>query len=195
MEQWNLELFNLLHQGAGNQPLRDGLAIFFAEGGPYLLMFALVISWLLARDDRRPVLLEATEAGLLGLLVNQVLGLLIYYPRPFMVGLCEPLIAHGPENSFPSDHATLMFSVALYLATRKGWRLSGLLLLGMALSTAWGRVYAGIHFPQDMAGSLLVALGASGVVFWQRRLLAPLNARLVDLYRQLSRRLPAPFRR
>ncbi|PNU20515.1 hypothetical protein C2E25_07290 [Geothermobacter hydrogeniphilus] len=195
MEQWNLELFTLIHLGAGQQPLIDGLAIFFAEGGPYLLMFALVVFWVLARDERRAALLEATEAGLLGLLLNQIVGLLIYFPRPYMVGLCTPLITHGPENSFPSDHATLMLSVAFFLLLCRGWRLPGLMLMGMALLTAWGRVYAGIHFPMDMAGSLLVALMVSGIMLWQRRLLAPLNGWLVDLYQQLSRRLPASFRR
>jgi len=186
MEQWNLKLFALIHQGAGQQPLVDGLAIFFAEGGPYLLMLVLVVCWLVAKDERRPTLLEATEAGLLGLLTNQFLALLIYYPRPFMVGFGTPLIPHAPENSFPSDHATLMLSVATYLLFSWSWRGSGLLLLLMALATAWGRVYVGIHFPLDMLGSLLVALFCSGLVLWQRGLLTSLNGRLVRLYHGLN---------
>lgn len=190
MESLNLRLFFWMHQGAGQQPRVDNHAIFFAEGGPYLLMLALVVCWLLARDERRGALLESAEAGLLGLLLNQIVGLLFYYPRPFMVGLGEPLIAHAPENSFPSDHATLMLSVAIFLLTRRGWCGLGLVLLTAALATAWGRVYAGIHFPLDMVGSLVVALAACGIIVWQRPLLAPLNGRLLTFYHQLVSYLP-----
>ena len=182
----NTKLFLWLHQGAGQQPIQDILAVFFAEGGPYILMLTLVVCWLLVRGQRRLALLEATEASLLGLLINQVVGLVIYHPRPYMIGLCNPLIAHGPENSFPSDHVTLILAVSLSLLLRRGWRGVGLALLATAVATGWGRIYAGIHFPLDMVGSLLVALSASGILLWQRKLVTPLNEQLVKTYHRLA---------
>ena len=189
MEALNLKLFFWLHQGSGQQPLVDTVAIFFAEGGPYLLLLGLVLFWFPADDRRRYSLLEATEAGILGLLINQLLGMLIYYPRPYMVGLVQPLIAHGPENSFPSNHATLMLTVALYLLCRQNWRKQGAVLLLLALATAWGRVYAGVHFPLDMLGSLGVAGFSLYLVLWQYALLKPFNRRLIQLYHQSKNRL------
>ena len=33
----NVKIFQWIHSGAGTRPVMDGLAVFFAEGGPYLL--------------------------------------------------------------------------------------------------------------------------------------------------------------
>lgn len=186
MESLNLKLFFWLNQGAGQQPVIDEGAVLFAESGPYLLMLALVIFWYMANDQRRYSLLEATEASIVGLLINQLLGLMIYHPRPYMVGLVTPLIAHGPENSFPSDHATLMLTAAFYLLCRQSWRRQGLILLLLALATAWGRIYAGLHFPLDMFGSFAVAVISFGMVLWQREILKPLNQLLIPTYHQIN---------
>lgn len=185
METLNLHFFLWLSRGAGQQPLVDRLAIFFADMGPYLLMASLILFWFLAENQRRAALLEATEAGGLGLLLNQLLGLLYFHPRPFMLGLVDPLIKHVPENSFPSDHASLMLSVALYLLCWQSWRRQGLVLFCFAVATAWGRVYAGLHFPFDMVGSLAIAGLSVGMVRSQRRLLEPINLWLVNLYPQI----------
>ena len=190
MEALNLQLFFWLNQGSGQQPWVDTVAVFFAEGAPYLLMVALIIFWFIANDQRRYPLLEATEASFLGLLINQLLGMLFFYPRPYMMGLVTPLIAHGPENSFPSDHATLMLTVAIYLLCRPGWRRQGSALLLLAIATIWGRIYAGIHFPLDMFGSLWVACFSTALVFWQHSLLRPLNQRLIQLYHDIFNLLP-----
>lgn len=182
MEALNIKLFLWLHQGAGHQPLQDKLAIFFATGGPYLLIFALACCWFTVREQRRLVLLAATETGLFALLLNQFAGLFFYYPRPFMVGLSTPLIKHAVENSFPSDHATLLLSIALYFLCRKGWRIFGLLLLGLAAGTGWGRVYAGVHFPFDMFGSIIIAVLANGIIYLQRHNLLSLNQWMMQEY-------------
>ena len=186
MESLNLKLFFWLNQGAGQQPVIDKAAFFFAEGGPYLLMLALVIFWYMAKDQRRHSLLEATEASIVGLLINQLLGLMIYYPRPYMIGLVEPLVAHAPENSFPSDHATLMLTVAFYLLRCQSWRRQGIFLLILALATAWGRIYSGIHFPLDMLGSFAVAAFSSSVILWQREILKSLNQYLIQIFHQIN---------
>ena len=186
MESLNLKLFFWLNQGAGQQPVVDEAAVLFAESGPYLLVLALAIFWYMANDQRRYSLLEATETGIVGLLINQLLGLMIYHPRPYMVGLVEPLVAHGPENSFPSDHATLMLTVAFYLLCRQSWRRQGFILLIFALATAWGRIYAGLHFPLDMFASFVVAVFSSGMVLWQRQILKPFNQLLIQTDHQIN---------
>ena len=45
MESLNLKWFYWLHLGAGQQPMIDTLAIFFAEAGPYLLLGSLILLW------------------------------------------------------------------------------------------------------------------------------------------------------
>jgi len=195
MESLNLKLFFWLNQGAGQQPVVDEVAVLFAESGPYLLMLALVVFWYMANDHRRHSLLEATEASIVGLLINQLLGLMIYHPRPYMVGLVEPLVAHAPENSFPSDHATLMFAAAFYLLMVRHWAACGIPLLTIAALTAWGRVYSGIHFPFDIMGSLLVGLVSIGLAGFIANPLKYINDRLIRTTDPLTRRLGQVIRR
>jgi undecaprenyl-diphosphatase len=74
------------------------------------------------------------------------------------------LIAHPAEQSFPSDHATAAFAMALavlvFVSRRWGWLLAALAgLIGFA------RVYAGLHYPGDIGGSLAVSLLAVSLVY------------------------------
>lgn len=68
---------------------------------------------------------------------------------------------HAPENSFPSDHATLMCALAVSLALSP-LRTVGLLLLPLGLAVGWGRVHLGAHFPFDILGG--AAVGAAGAL-------------------------------
>jgi undecaprenyl-diphosphatase len=48
----------------------DGLAVFFAKGGPYLLTAMFVIWWFFVDENKQASLLEATEAATIGLAVG-----------------------------------------------------------------------------------------------------------------------------
>ena len=88
------------------------LAELFASAIVPLVGFALIVAWVRARKGWRPALLDASAGGALGLSMVQVIGWIHYRPRPFEAGLGANLLKHLPENSFPSDHATLMFALA-----------------------------------------------------------------------------------
>jgi undecaprenyl-diphosphatase len=181
----NIRLYEWIHAGAGHQPIVDGIAIFFAQAGPYLLGVLFIFFWFFSGERRKIALLEATEAAALGLLINQFIGLFYFHPRPYMEGMGPPLIPHGPETSFPSDHATLIFTAGFYLLKARGWAAPGILLLTLAILTAWGRVYSGVHFPLDMAGSMAVGLASAGLI---RRFAARIN-RLNETLIQIAYRL------
>jgi undecaprenyl-diphosphatase len=174
----NVKIFRWIHAGAGTRPVVDGIAIFFAEGGPYFLVVLFAALWFFIDKNKKTALLEATEAAIIGLMINQLIVLFYFHPRPFMVGLCTPLFPHGPETSFPGDHATLMFAASFYLLMARDWATYGIGLLIVAALTAWGRVYSGIHFPFDMAGSLVVGLASAGLMRQLAGRLNPLNRKL-----------------
>ncbi|GAB4347129.1 MAG: undecaprenyl-diphosphatase [Desulfobulbaceae bacterium] len=178
-ETVNKVLFQWIHAGAGSHPVRDGLAVLFGEGGPYMLAVLFVVLWFVVDEGRKTALLEATEAAVVGLLINEVIGVFYFHPRPYMIGLCTPLIPHGPETSFPSDHGTLLFAAACHLLLVRRWISCGAVLSGIALLTAWGRVYSGIHFPMDMAGSLVVAVGSVVLLGFAAGTLLPLNEKVI----------------
>ncbi len=99
-----------------------------------------------------------------------VCGTLWFHPRPFMIPLGHTWISHPADNSFPSDHGTVMFSAAFALLSLR-LRAPGLLMLLAALPVAWSRIYLGVHFPLDMVGAALVAVG--GVIVAKRVWQAP----------------------
>lgn len=155
MQSLDVALFQSITAGPNAPSWTTLLAWFFASWLVPLVLLALVVAWFLGRS--RPALLDAVASGLLGLGVVQIISLLIYRPRPFEVGLGLNLMRHARENSFPSDHATLMFALAVSLALSplRRW---GLWLIPVAIGVGWGRVYLGAHYPLDIAGG--AALGA-----------------------------------
>ena len=130
------------------------MARFFAEIAIGLVPLALVAGWLRDSSTTRKLMLGAAAAGLVGLLFAQVIGLVWEHPRPFMVGMGRTLIAHAADSSFPSDHLTLLWSVAFSLLMYPSLRWTGAVL---GIPMAWARIYLGVHFPLDMAGAAIVA--------------------------------------
>jgi membrane-associated phospholipid phosphatase len=54
------------------------------------------------------------------LAINQAIGLVWQHPRPFMAGIGHAWISHATDSSFPSDHTTVSFGVALAAWARIG---------------------------------------------------------------------------
>jgi membrane-associated phospholipid phosphatase len=53
--------------------------------------------------------------AMLGVGMNQVIGLAWQHPRPFMIGIGHTWIPHAADSSFPSDHMTVLAGVGLPL--------------------------------------------------------------------------------
>ncbi len=140
------------------------LAEFFASAVVPLVGLAFVVAWVRARTGWRPALLDAVSAGALGLTLVQVIGWIHYRPRPFESGLGSNLLNHMPENSFPSDHATLMFALAFGLMVAAPLRRAGTVLFALALAVSWARVFLGAHYPSDILGGAILAVLCVGLV-------------------------------
>ncbi|NTY41686.1 MULTISPECIES: undecaprenyl-diphosphatase [Burkholderia cepacia complex] len=162
MQNLNLALFSAINAGHAPQPGVARLAIFAADWLVYALPAMLLLTWIFgARPTRR----QAIEAGVgvcVALALAQVIGHFWFSPRPFMAGVGTQLIPHAPDSSFPSDHMTFAWSVAVGLMLGGTTRLTGYVMAAMAVAIAWGRIYAGVHWPFDMAGGVLV--GTAGAL-------------------------------
>ena len=121
--------------------------------------------------------------GLVVAFVCAQIGAAVYNdPRPFTQDHVKPLIAHAPDNGFPSDHGLLaaaLVAAVLLLDLRLA-----LVFVLLGVLVDWARVGAGLHHVSDVVGSALcVAVGlAVGYA---------LGARLTPL---LVRRLPRRLR-
>ncbi|KVT14772.1 phosphoesterase [Burkholderia sp. MSMB1078WGS] len=162
MQNLNFALFSAVNAGGAPHPSVARLAIFAADWLVYALPAMLLLTWIVgARAARR----QAIETGVgvcVALVLAQVLGHVWFSPRPFMAGVGTQLIPHAPDSSFPSDHMTFAWSMAVGLLLGGTTRVTGFVMAAMAIAIAWGRVYAGVHWPFDMAGGVLV--GTAGAL-------------------------------
>lgn len=130
--------------------------------GQYLYLLVLAVALLVMvrsePHERRHLLLVGMIAGVLAVVLTKVGGLLVNDPRPFVVAHTLPLIPHGTDNGFPSDHTVLCMTVASVFVLRKKW-LGGVLML-CALLVGMSRVLAGLHHPLDILGGVGIALVA-----------------------------------
>ncbi|MCE8017301.1 phosphatase PAP2 family protein [Halomonas sp. MCCC 1A17488] len=153
----NLALFTRLNAAPDSDPRLLLLAEVFAVYLIWMVPALLVIGWLRGSDRLKRPLLEAFVATLLALAASWLLGFLWPSPRPFMVPVGQTFLEHAPTPGFPSNHATIMLTMAFSLLLHAGTRRIGRYLLLLALPVAWARIFLGVHFPQDMLGALLLA--------------------------------------
>lgn len=103
-------------------------------------------------------------AAVVALLLNHLLGLVWYEPRPYLSSYHVPLLAaaaHG--NSFPSDHLAFGGAVvATLFVTRRRWL--ALFSLLVVAGVGWARVMAGIHWPLDVLAGLGLGLAVGLVI-------------------------------
>ena len=157
MESLNHTFFLWLNASEHPSALALTLAIFLAEQLIWAVPVLIGIGWLRGGEATRKAMLIASASGLLGLLINQIIGLAWLHPRPFMIGMGHTLIPHVADSSFPSDHLTLWWAVAFSLALQRGPRIAGVALAFLGVPIAWARIYLGVHFPFDILGAIAVA--------------------------------------
>lgn len=187
MQSLDYRLFQAINGMAGHNSLADNLMKAIANYGPLVLLAILALLWFLPspstpRGLERRVVIYALLVAAIGVGVNQLIGGLWARPRPGITHHVTQLITGANDASFPSDHATLAFGLALpVLLYLRRW---GLLLLLCALVVGFARVYVGRHYPGDVAGSVVVALLLTALVWACRE---PLERLLVPIFVLLSR--------
>ncbi len=190
MEELNRTLFLLINASGHPNALMVAIAGFLAEYVIWTIPAIVGIGWLRGSEHTRKVLLEATVSGLAGLLINQIIGLAWQHPRPFMIGLGHTFIPHAADSSFPSDHLTLIWAVALSFLMHRSSRMVGLALALLGIPVAWARIYLGVHFPLDMVGAALVAAFSAWLAFRAaRRFVGPIYSIAIHVHRRLLGRL------
>ncbi|HEX7353526.1 MAG TPA: phosphatase PAP2 family protein [Mycobacteriales bacterium] len=169
----NYDLFRDINNLSGSAALDDVMK-FSAK---YLIFLAFAVVAALCLDQLRRRRLMSVVSTVAALVVTFLLGLLgsaLYSERrPFQSHRVHELVAHAPGQSFPSDHATAAFGLALAALVFLSRRWGALLLL-LALLIGFARVYVGIHYPGDIGGGFLAAVlgvGSIALLFhrWQRR--------------------------
>jgi undecaprenyl-diphosphatase len=144
-----------------------------------LIFVAMLAVLFLARgkwesQSARHGVIAAGIAAAIALGIAQVIVHVWDRPRPFVAhpGIAHLFVSHSSDASFPSDHATAAFAIAVSIFLRS--RRIGLIALAMAVVVAVGRVAVGVHYPSDVLGG--AALGtAVALLLWIPPIRGPLH--------------------
>jgi len=170
------DLFAAINGLAGKERLVDMLAVALSRFGSLPAGYRARIFWLFRttaaeRERRQRLVLVAVIAVTGSLLLNQILILIWSRPRPFAVQAATLLLRPSHDPSFPSDHATFAFAVAvaLFLISKR----IGVPALILAALIGLARVFAGEHYVTDVIGGALIGTLATIAVARVRYALEP----------------------
>ena len=170
MNSLNQQLFLLLNADAQSSAFLLWAGRTLAEW-PVVIALLLVTLAVYRQGNRTRVALRSVFATALAMGLALAIRCVFYNPRPFVLGLGRMLIEHDATTSFPSLHATFLFSLALPLVAQNGARDTAIAVLLLGLAIAWARIFVGVHYPLDMAGAFIIAgiaAVAACAVFKQR---------------------------
>ncbi len=188
LEQLNRNIFSTLNHFAGSSYFLDMIGVAAANYMPIAFLVILIYLWF-KKNESKDIVLYSLYAAIIGLGVNLVITHIYFHPRPFMIPLGTVLIPHANETSFPSDHTTLMLSLALILTYFKKTRVIGVVLIFLGLTGGLARIFCGLHFPFDIAGSVFVSAIASSSVFFGQKLFSRINSFFINIYYSIGRNL------
>ncbi len=158
-------LEGLVNGLAGHNALIDSLARFAASDLVFFVVPVVLLLWFWpspSQATRQRYVGAIVVGGVLALAIGTFAGALRTESRPFAVdATVTKLIPHAADNSFPSDHALLAFSVSWVILWWR--RAAGAVALALACLVALGRVVVGVHWPIDVVGSALIALLAAWI--------------------------------
>ena len=175
-------IFHALNSIAGRSSVLDWFIRVGADDHiiPLVLTLLVLLVILLARDSREReaaarCLICSVAAVVISMIILFALNSLFFRPRPFTTHSVNLLLYHNTDSAFPSNAATLAF--ALSFAVLFYHRKVGLAMLALGTFLGLARVAAGVHYPLDILGGILLGLASACFA----RLLEP-------LYRPAARR-------
>lgn len=181
LNQLNVGIFNLINQFAGRNIILDNIGIVLAKYLPFIFILVLLYLWF-RNTEYKKIVLYSTYSAILGILLNFLITLFYFHPRPFMEHIGTLLINHVSDSSFPSDHTTFMLSIAFMFLYFKRTRNFGIVLSFLGILGGIARIFSGVHFPFDIFGSFIVAVIVSYAIFLSRTKLHKFNKWILNLY-------------
>ncbi len=192
------EIFEAINGlAARNDVFEDWLRFFSIHAE--LIFGVFLAAAFLARGRWRSVnarhgVVAAALASIVALEIAQLISGFWDRPRPYEAHLEAHLfVAASPDPSFPSDHATVAFAIAISILLRS--RRLGLVTLAMAIVVGLSRVVVGTHYPSDVAAGAVLGTSAALLMWWPpiRGRLRWLSLRLSALYDGVAQWLSGRF--
>lgn len=122
LENLNLSLFSLINATPDSAPWMISLAIFIAKDLITVVPLLAAVLWLWGLTAQRQLVIKIAIALAVSLFVSWTMGHLFPHDRPFVENIGYNFLHHAADDSFPSDHGTVIFTFALaFLCWHRLW--------------------------------------------------------------------------
>lgn len=161
----NSDIFHIIYSLAGQNKVLDAVIIFCASYLIYVLfaLLAGLVIWLAIKRRWGAIVYTGLHL-IMAFTVARGLSHLHESNRPFVDNHFTPLVQHVADQSFPSDHMAAAVAIALSIMLFMRYKLIGSIALVIALTVGIARIAAGVHYPLDIAGSIVAAVVAAVIV-------------------------------
>jgi len=162
MMDTNIQLFRLINDLGFHIPALNPVFIFIAEYFLYLLIIVLIVYLFKDNGKHRIMVLAAVVSCLLAVILGKITGQFHYNVQPFAtLDNVNLLIEKEVNNSFPSDHTILSFTICmtLFLFDKRKFY-----FLFIGLLVAVSRIWVGVHYPFDVLTSIVLSIIATLIV-------------------------------
>ncbi|PLT27614.1 undecaprenyl-diphosphatase [Peribacillus deserti] len=191
MSEINVDAFRMINDIGKEYTSLNPIAIFIAEYMVFFLALAMLVYWFTRTNKNRMMVLCAMISFLAAELLAEVVGRLHSNNQPFAeLPHVNKLIEKAVNNSFPSDHTMLFFSICVtFWFFRRGW---SFLWVVLAVLVGISRIWVGVHYPADVLVGALISIVSAYIVY---RVVPELGIvrRLLVLYDKGERFILSPF--
>ena len=161
----NLSLFYFFNNLACRYEVFDQIIVFLAGYLQYFLVILFLLFLHFSLHSPRKKIYISLVVGVSALFarfgITESIRFFYHHPRPFVVhSVCQLLPKSG--WSFPSGHASFFFAMAtaIYFYNKK-WGI-GFFIAALFMNVS--RIAAGIHYPFDILGGMIVGIGSAWIV-------------------------------
>ncbi|PEK30264.1 MULTISPECIES: undecaprenyl-diphosphatase [Bacillus cereus group] len=163
--QFNIDIFRAINDLGKHYSFLNSAMVFLAEYMVYIFGLIIIAYWFTGSRKSRMMVIQAMVAFVIAEVIGKIAGEFHLNYQPFAVlPDVNKLVDHAVDNSFPSDHTILFFSICFsFCLVRKktGW-----LWLTLAFCVAVSRIWVGVHYPLDVAIAALIGCVSALFSYW-----------------------------
>ncbi|SCM94969.1 Bacitracin transport permease [Bacillus mycoides] len=163
--QFNIDIFRAINDLGKQYSFLNSAMVFLAEYMVYILGLIIIAYWFTGSRKSRMMVIQAMVAFVIAEVIGKIAGEFHLNYQPFAVlPHVNKLVDHTVDNSFPSDHTILFFSIcfSFWLVRNKTrW-----LWLILAFCVAISRIWVGVHYPFDVAIGALIGCVSAVFSYW-----------------------------
>ena len=163
--QFNIDSFRAINDLGKQYSFLNPAIVFLAEYMVYIFALIILAYWFTGSRKSRMMVIQAMVAFVIAKVIGKIAGEFHLNYQPFAVlPDVNKLVDHAVDNSFPSDHTILFFSIcfSFWLVRKKtGW-----LWLILALCVEISGFWVGVHYPFDVAIGALIGCISAVISYW-----------------------------